>query len=980
MMIVLIFPIIPFPSTSAQSAGNLWKVEATLEVEEGPSTTAETITGEVELVEDPASGALVLEGSGKGTWTYRHMENENCPALSGDGKFNATFTGRVESTFSGNDKVVTVVLQASPGTDKLGAEVGKYTRSETVTCRDPDLGTTWTEPRIAVPRIIGPIREALEELESNEGITIVEDHREFGTYYKITAKILPPDIVYRIHGTVVDRKGNPLLGSRLAIADYEKISNGDNQLLGKLSDLMPDFEDETAASDTGKAEYEFKLQRPADKLNLKLLVVSLLWHEGDGEFAVTMGKEVNGRYIPVYQAWCVDHVGANCAKWKKTSDGFEAEVDIQYGFDSFGKHSEVMKEEPWNTGSKSIGAMIGDAGYIYFNSYKAIDYFQSIKQSVGVPLNPVMIDVHDSYRPGCKKNGEDKNNAFFDYQAKSSFGGLGARLDQVKAEGGTVTICTATSSISQPDAPINREYHELGHYLQNDMYYPASNLVPGRGTSHAGYNNSGTNDSLVEGFAEFVALLINEHVTGQESNTYPLGGGSLNIEEYKVWGLMSNNSIINTEDIACDKCGLSEELAAAGILWDFHDRTKEIDFGASKVYQPSTDDAQLPGADILKLIRDTKPFTLVDLYNMFKTKGLDDTDMIFVIHGVFDDIVDRNFVHDGGEKIGYTGSSNSPVRPHRESPRPLLNGSYIQSSANATFQVKIVHDQPYSYYDYSYRVNVTANEPTYFEMPPQYYPSRAVFDQLSADGKILVTDALTIDSDDYWKYIASNPEGNSIFKAVPVSAISPTPSGGSSSSQAPQSPSQPGGGGCLIATAAFGSELTPQAQFLRGFRDNHILSTASGSSFMNVFNAWYYSFSPQVADYERQQPWLQQTVRVAIYPLLGILQVAEKAYAIIPGEYGSMTAGLVTSSLIGAVYVSPIVLSIKQVRKKKLDYRLALAIIATLSLSVVASLLFNSAYALMVTTALLVLSTMVIAALFSAKMICRILSFLRQQM
>ncbi|HEX7031593.1 MAG TPA: ABC transporter substrate-binding protein, partial [Nitrososphaera sp.] len=67
--------------------------------------------------------------------------------------------------------------------------------------------------------------------------------------------------------------------------------------------------------------------------------------------------------------------------------------------------------------------------------------------------------------------------------------------------------------------------------------------------------------------------------------------------------------------------------------------------------------------------------------------------------------------------------------------------------------------------------------------------------------------------------------------------------------------------GCLIATAAFGSELTPQVQFLRNFRDNYILSTASGAAFMNAFNSVYYSFSPQVADYEREQPWLQATVR-----------------------------------------------------------------------------------------------------------------------
>ena len=111
--------------------------------------------------------------------------------------------------------------------------------------------------------------------------------------------------------------------------------------------------------------------------------------------------------------------------------------------------------------------------------------------------------------------------------------------------------------------------------------------------------------------------------------------------------------------------------------------------------------------------------------------------------------------------------------------------------------------------------------------------------------------------------------------------------------------------GCLIATAAFGSELTPQVQFLRNFRDHYILSTASGSAFMNTFNSIYYSFSPQVADYERGQPWLQSTVKAALYPLFGILLTAQGTYSAVEGEGGSILAGATAGSLIGAVYLWP---------------------------------------------------------------------------
>ena len=126
---------------------------------------------------------------------------------------------------------------------------------------------------------------------------------------------------------------------------------------------------------------------------------------------------------------------------------------------------------------------------------------------------------------------------------------------------------------------------------------------------------------------------------------------------------------------------------------------------------------------------------------------------------------------------------------------------------------------------------------------------------------------------------------------------------GSGNVTQPEPPQQPSG--CLIATAAFGSELTPQVQYLRNFRDNYILSTASGSAFMNSFNSIYYSFSPRVADYEREQPWLQATVKAALYPLFGILTAAEKTHAAVGGEAGAIVAGATASALIGAVYLAP---------------------------------------------------------------------------
>ena len=44
------------------------------------------------------------------------------------------------------------------------------------------------------------------------------------------------------------------------------------------------------------------------------------------------------------------------------------------------------------------------------------------------------------------------------------------------------------------------------------------------------------------------------------------------------------------------------------------------------------------------------------------------------------------------------------------------------------------------------------------------------------------------------------------------------------------------GGGCLIATAAYGSEMAPQVQLLREIRDNQLMNTESGTAFMGAFN------------------------------------------------------------------------------------------------------------------------------------------------
>jgi len=114
------------------------------------------------------------------------------------------------------------------------------------------------------------------------------------------------------------------------------------------------------------------------------------------------------------------------------------------------------------------------------------------------------------------------------------------------------------------------------------------------------------------------------------------------------------------------------------------------------------------------------------------------------------------------------------------------------------------------------------------------------------------------------------------------------------------------GGGCLIATAAYGSELAPQVQQLRELRDNHLLQTSFGSTFMAGFNQLYYSFSPTIADLERENPIFRETVRLLITPLISSLSILN--YIDMDSEFSVLGYGLSIIALnVGIYFVTPVV-------------------------------------------------------------------------
>jgi len=133
---------------------------------------------------------------------------------------------------------------------------------------------------------------------------------------------------------------------------------------------------------------------------------------------------------------------------------------------------------------------------------------------------------------------------------------------------------------------------------------------------------------------------------------------------------------------------------------------------------------------------------------------------------------------------------------------------------------------------------------------------------------------------------------------------------------------QKSGGGCLIVTATFGSELAPQVQQLREIRDNSLLQTESGRSFMESFNQFYYSFSPEIADLERENPIFKEVVKLIIAPLLSSLSLLN--YVDMDSEVEVLGYGISLILLnVGMYFVLPAILihEIKKYAENKCQFK-----------------------------------------------------------
>lgn len=126
---------------------------------------------------------------------------------------------------------------------------------------------------------------------------------------------------------------------------------------------------------------------------------------------------------------------------------------------------------------------------------------------------------------------------------------------------------------------------------------------------------------------------------------------------------------------------------------------------------------------------------------------------------------------------------------------------------------------------------------------------------------------------------------NGITYYIAVSAYDYVGNEGAKSAEASQSPQEVRGitglkntGGCFIATAAYGSYEERHVKILREFRDRWLIADFGmrnadyeirvpniiGRAFVKL----YYKFSPPMADFITEHPWLKPIVRAALLPLI----------------------------------------------------------------------------------------------------------------
>jgi hypothetical protein len=194
--------------------------------------------------------------------------------------------------------------------------------------------------------------------------------------------------------------------------------------------------------------------------------------------------------------------------------------------------------------------------------------------------------------------------------------------------------------------------------------------------------------------------------------------------------------------------------------------------------------------------------------------------------------------------------------------------------------------------------------------------------------------AILLNNDAFWDPDAgivflAQPAGESAFKITLASSpeelgisITRPPTTTTATVETTTQPS-----GCVIATAAFGSEMAHDVAYMRFVRDKLIGSTNVGRILVKAFNEFYYSWSPPVARLIATNRIAQAVFRIILFPLTWIVKAAALLFTTVDSltgnrEGASVISFLFATSMSIACYVGAPVLIMSSEFKRKRSSRI----------------------------------------------------------
>jgi len=201
----------------------------------------------------------------------------------------------------------------------------------------------------------------------------------------------------------------------------------------------------------------------------------------------------------------------------------------------------------------------------------------------------------------------------------------------------------------------------------------------------------------------------------------------------------------------------------------------------------------------------------------------------------------------------------------------------------------------YKQYAYDYVLSATAIPGSYSVVVS--YGSHEVYPQPCAGGSLIY--------------------GQGTFQVASTTTPATTPVTAPATTPAPP----PTGTRCIIASAAYGSEMAPDVVYMRYVRDNMIGSSTTGRTLVAAFNAFYYSWSPAVATIISESELLRAAFRVILLPVIGIVHITGLVFMAMTNMAGSSdlastAAFLVAATMTIAVYVAlPVLVALELERR-----------------------------------------------------------------